>query len=73
VAKRKADVKLIYALIAIVIILSAVVAYLYFIKPAEVAPVVASDGEAVEVQQDLSTSISDIKDDLEELKKSIGK
>ena len=56
----------------VIIILVAAVAYLAFVKPVETT-VVASEEEAVEVQQDLSTSISDIKDDLELLKKSFEK
>ena len=71
--RKKEDMKLVYLLVAIVIILSVAVMYLAFVKPAEVAPVVTSDEKAVEVQQDLSASISDIKDDLEQLKKNLGK
>ena len=72
--KSKTESKqLVYTLVVVVIILIAVIAYLTAFKPAEVAPVVTSQEKAVEVQQDLSTSISDIKDDLEQLKKSLGK
>ena len=70
--KKKVDVKFVYLLIVIVLILTAAVVYLTFGKPAE-TPAVASEEQATEVQQDLSTSISDIKDDLEQLKKSLGK
>ena len=76
-ARKKAEIKtsisLVYLLIILVVILLAVIAYLSFFKPIEAPIVVASEEEAVEVQQDLSTSISDIKDDLELLKKSLGK
>ncbi|MBI4010436.1 MAG: hypothetical protein HY361_04615 [Candidatus Aenigmarchaeota archaeon] len=70
---RKADdKKILYLLILVVIVLVVAVAYLTLVKPVE-APVVTSDKKATEVQQDLSTSVSDIKDDLEQLKKSLGK
>ena len=70
---KKTDVKVVYLLIVVVLILSAVVMYLAFVKPAEVVPIVTTEERAAEVQGDLSTSISDIKDDLEQLKKSLGK
>ena len=71
-ARKKADTKLTYILIAIIIILSIAVIYLYSTKSTEVT-VVASSEKAAEVQKDLGTSISDIKSDLEQLKKSLGK
>ena len=66
------DMKLVYLLV-IIIVLIAAIGYLLLVKPSETPVVVTSDEKAVEVQQDLSTSISDIKDDLEQLKKSLGK
>ncbi len=73
-ARKKADIKLSYLLAVVIIILIAVIAYLVFVKPVEIAPViVTTEEEAVQIQEDLGSSISDIKDDLEGLKKSLGK
>ena len=71
-ARKNNNKILIYLLIAVVIILSIAVIYLYSTKSAEVT-LVASSEKAAEVQKDLGSSISDIKSDLEQLKKSLGK
>ena len=67
---KKTDVRIVYLLIVAVLILSAAVIYLVYFQPVEI-PVVTTEEKAAEVQQDVGTSISDIRDDLEQLKKDL--
>lgn len=76
---KTVDIKFVYLLILVIVILSAMVGYVTFItyttsvKSGEAPVVITSTEKAVEVQQNLTTTISDIKGDLEQLKKSLGK
>ena len=71
--RNKDNTNLVYLLLVVIVVLIVVIGYFILVKPSEALVVVASDEQAVEVKQDLSTSISDIKDDLEQLKESLRK
>ena len=71
-SKIKINKNYIYLLIILAIIIAAAFVYFNFIKTNE-QPVITSDEEATKVQQDLGSTVTDIKSDLEQLKKSLGK
>lgn len=72
--KKKVDVKLVYLLLLVIAILIAIIINNMLTNNIiGKQPAVTSEEQASIVQEDVGTSVSDIKNDLEQLKKSLGK